>query len=118
MKFRVISSAIVLAGITGIAMAGNPGQLMKTVHVSGSDISACIPPNGSTGHACDRYDQLLRGNFTPRQLGMLFGDQTSYPQYRTGGIARLQKRYDALMEQYLAEQRQAADGMSVSSASR
>ncbi|TAN05409.1 MAG: hypothetical protein EPN36_06400 [Rhodanobacteraceae bacterium] len=116
MKLRTISIAILLVGMTGVAVAGNSTHLMQPVTVSAAGISACTPPNGGTGHACDAYDQMLRANFTPRQLGMLFGDQTSYPEYLSGGIERLQKRYDALVQQYLAAQRRAANETSVASA--
>lgn len=116
MKLRTISIATILLGTTGVAVAGNPSSLMQPVTVSGAGIASCTPPNGSTGHACDSFDQMLRANFTPRQLGMLFGYRTSYPEYLTGGIDRLQKRYDALVQQYLAAHRQTANGESVASA--
>ncbi|HET7930086.1 MAG TPA: hypothetical protein VFL63_01680, partial [Rhodanobacteraceae bacterium] len=54
--------------------------------------------------ACDSYNAFLRANFSSRQIGMLFGYQTSYPEYRTGGIDRLQRRYQSLLQQWVASQ--------------
>ena len=39
---------------------------------------------------------------------MLFGARTSYPEYLTGGIDRVQRRYELLTQQYLAAQSPAA----------
>lgn len=104
MKLSAITIAIILAGAAGIASAAGQGKVMPEVNVQAAAISACMPPNGATGHACDAYDQFLRANFSQREIGMLFGYRTSYPESLTGGIERLQKRYDALLQQYLAAQ--------------
>ncbi|HEX7368891.1 MAG TPA: hypothetical protein VF284_01245 [Rhodanobacteraceae bacterium] len=103
MKLSAISIAIVLTGIVGVASAaGQQGRVMPPVNVQGITGSACTPPNDTTGHACDSYDQFLRANFTRREIGMLFGYQTAYPEYLTGGIDRLQRRYQVLLQQYVA----------------
>jgi hypothetical protein len=101
MKFHAISIAIVLAGVAGIAAAGNT---MQAVTVSGSAIAQCAPPDDTAGRACDRFHDLIRKNFTAREIGMLFGNRSSYPEFLTGGIDRLQRRYEALMQAYLAGQ--------------
>lgn len=102
MKFRAISIAIVLAGITGVAAAGN-GNAAQPANASGPAIAQCVPPDDTAGHACDRFHDLLRAHFTPREIGMLFGARTSYPEFLTGGIDRLQRRYEAFVQRYLAE---------------
>ncbi|MBS0383057.1 MAG: hypothetical protein JSR56_11570 [Proteobacteria bacterium] len=112
MKLSTISLAIVLAGIAGVASAAGQSKVMHPIVVSGAPISECVPPNGNTGHACDAFDQLVRANFTPREIGMLFGYQTSYPESRTGGIDKLEHRYQVVLQQYLAAQN-AAHGANV-----
>lgn len=107
MKLSAISIAIALAVVVGIASAAGQGKVMPPVTVSSAGISACTPPNDTTGHACDAFNQMLRANFTPREIGMLFGYQTSYPESLTGGIARLQRRYQAVVQEYVAAQQNA-----------
>lgn len=102
MKLSAISIAIVLASLAGVASAAGPHKVMQPVTVSGVDASACTPPNDTTGHVCDEYDQFLRSHFSARELGMLFGYRTSYPENLTGGIDRLQRRYQSLLQQYVA----------------
>ena len=104
MNFRAISIAIVLAGLASTAFAaGQQSRIMQSVTVTGTSVSACTPPNDNMGHACDAYNQFVRANFTSREIGMLFGYRTSYPDSLTGGIGRLQKRYDTLLQQFIAE---------------
>ena len=102
MKLSAITIAIILVGSAGAAFAAGQGKVMPEVNVQAAGIAACTPPNGTTGHACDAYNEFLRANFSPREIGMLFGYQTSYPENLTGGIDRLHKRYDALLQQYIA----------------
>jgi hypothetical protein len=104
MKLSAISIAIVLASVVGVASAAGQSQTLPRVNVSAVGISGCTPPNATTGHACDSYNAFLRANFSSRQIGMLFGYQTSYPEYRTGGIDRLQRRYQSLLQQWVASQ--------------
>ena len=113
MKLSAISIAIVLAGFAGVAAAAGQGKIvMPAITVSSAPLSECLPPNGNTGHACDAFNQMVRANFSPREIGMLFGYQTSYPESLTGGTDRLQKRYQAVLQQYVAAQ-QAATGADV-----
>lgn len=112
MKLSAISIAIVLAGIAGVASAAGQSKVMHPIVVSGAPISECLPPNGNTGHACDAFNQLVRANFTPREIGMLFGYQTSYPESLSGGVDRLEHRYQAVLQQYIAAQN-AAKGANV-----
>lgn len=112
MKLSAISIAIVLAGIAGVASAAGQSKVMHPIVVTGAPVSECLPPNGNTGHACDGFNQLVRANFTQREIGMLFGYQTSYPESLTGGIDKLQRRYQAVVQEYVAAQ-QAAAGANV-----
>jgi hypothetical protein len=115
MKLSAITIATILAGLAGVASAAGQNKVMPEVNVQAAGISACTPPNDTTGHACDGYDQFLRANFTAREIGMLFGYQTSYPESLTGGIDRLHKRYDALLQQYIAAQSVTHAGTDVAS---
>ena len=113
MKLSTISIAIVLAGVVGIASAAGQGKVMQPITVSGAPVAQCTPPSDTTGHACDAFDQLIRANFSRREIGMLFGYQTSYPESLTGGIERLQHRYQAVLQQYVAAQKGAAGNATV-----
>lgn len=108
MKLSAISIAIALAGIAGGASAAGQDQSMPTIVVSGAPVAECTPPNDSTGHRCDAFNQLIRANFSDREIGMLFGYRTSYPEYLTGGIDRLQRRYQAVLREYVAAQQAAS----------
>lgn len=107
MKLSTISIAIVLAGVVGVASAAGQGKSMRPIVVSGAPISECAPPNDTAGHACDAFNQLIRANFTPREIGMLFGYQTSYPESLTGGIDRVHRRYQAVLQEYVAAEQAA-----------
>ena len=50
----------------------------------------CAPP--SDAPACSAFHALIRQNFTPREIGMLFGAATAYQEYPTG--------YDFARERY------------------
>lgn len=104
MKLSAITIAIILAGTAGAAFAASHDKVMPQINVQAAGTSACTPPNDTTGHACDAYDAFVRANFSEREIGMLFGYQTSYPQSLSGGIDRLHKRYGALLQQYIAAQ--------------
>lgn len=109
MKLSAVSIAIILAGIAGTAAAGNADTLAP-VDVSGTAIAQCVPPDDAGGSACDRFHDLIRANFTRREIGMLFGARSSYPENRVGGFDRVQRRYQALVQAYLTAQPQAGAG--------
>jgi hypothetical protein len=102
-----ISIAIALAGFAGIASAAGQSETLTPVEVLGPPIGQCTPPNDTTGHACDTFNQMVRANFSPREIGMLFGARTSYPEHLTGGIDRLQRRFQAVVQAYVAQQQAA-----------
>ncbi len=99
MRLHALTIAMALAGFAGTAAAGN-GQTMAPVYVSASDFAACTPPNSSA--ACAGLHDWIRASFSGREIGMLFGARTSYPESLTGGVDRLQARYRALVQEYVA----------------
>lgn len=99
MKPHAITIAILLTGFTGAAVAQSPGQALPPVVVSG-EVAACTPPLDAP--ACGHFHRFIRANFSPREIGMLFGNRTSYPEYLTGGIDRVHDRYRLLVQEYVA----------------
>lgn len=55
----------------------------------------CAPPNSEPG--CARLHALIRMNFTPREIGMLFGASTGYLEYPTA-YERVRTRYVAFLD--------------------
>lgn len=92
-----IASAIAIAAFSAsaAAAAGNQ-QSLPTLHIVASDISGCTPP--ADAPRCDEFHHWIRANFSEREIGMLFGYHTAYPEYLTGGIDALQKRYETLLQ--------------------
>lgn len=80
------------------------------MEVSGIAIAQCVPPSDAGGHACDRFHDLIRASFTQREIGMLFGARSSYPEYKTGSYDRIQRHYQAMVQKYLASQPQPGTG--------
>jgi len=100
MKLQAITIAIAFAGIAGAAAAADNEGLPPVV-VSGV-AAACAPPSATP--ACGNFHRFIRANFSSREIGMLFGDRTSYPEYLTGGIDRTRERYRSLVQEYVAAQ--------------
>lgn len=110
MKPSAISICFVLAGVVGVASAAGQAKFMPPIIARASSVAGCTPPNDTTGHACDAFNQLIRANFSAREIGELFGASTAYPEYLTGGIDRLQRRYQAVVQEYVAAQQKARKG--------
>ncbi|MBS0383062.1 MAG: hypothetical protein JSR56_11595 [Proteobacteria bacterium] len=106
MKLSAISVAIALAGVVGIASAASQTTIMPSVTVSGAPVAQCTPPTADP--ACANFHRWIRANFTDREIGMLFGASTAYPEYATGGIDRLERRYHGKLHEYLATQQAAS----------
>lgn len=100
MKLHAIAIAIVFAGTAGAAAAANPHQVLPRVSVSGVDLAVCTPP--ADARACDNFHGLIRANFSDREIGMLFGARTSYPEYLSGGYDRVRQRYVLMVQEYVA----------------
>lgn len=101
MKLQAITVAIAFAGFAGAVAAADAGQELAPVVVSGV-VAACTPPSGTP--ACGNFHRFIRANFSSREIGMLFGDRTSYPEYLTGSIDRTRERYRLLVQEYVAAQ--------------
>lgn len=111
MKLRAISIAFAIAGFAGTAAASNQNQALPPVQVSVYDVSGCAPPTDAS--ACEPFHYWVRANFSRREIGMLFGSRTSYPEYLTGGIDRLQKRYQVLVQEFVAARSAAGEHIAV-----
>ena len=91
----------IVAGI-GLAFLGSAcaaeRQNLEVVKVTSSGLD-CTPPNASA--VCSAWHEQIRRNFTAREIGMLFGAATSYPEYRTS-YSRVKDRYDRLQGEFAA----------------
>lgn len=60
----------------------------------------CTPPSDLS--TCAEWHKVIRENFSPREIGMLFGTATSYPEYATS-YSRVKTRYTRLHDEFSAE---------------
>jgi len=102
------SIAIGLFAFAAIACAGEPQSSLRTVTVRPTSTSAkaahyaahardCTPPNSAS--ECAAFHQEIRRNFSGREIGMLFGAVTAYPESRTAYF-QIVERYDAFTRAY------------------
>ena len=92
-----IAIAIALCAATGYVMAQEPPTLETVIVEPSTDFVTpinCTPP--ADAPACADFHALLRANFTPQELGMLFGSATAHPEYRTS-YDRTRERYAMLV---------------------
>jgi len=61
--------------------------------------TSCAPPSDLV--ACAAWHQVIRANFSPREIGILFGTATSYPEYATS-YSRIKNRYVRLHDEFSA----------------
>jgi hypothetical protein len=57
----------------------------------------CTPPSDLA--VCAAWHEEIRRNFAPREIGMLFGAATSYPEYVTS-YSRIRDRYQRLRDDF------------------
>ena len=57
-------------------------------------VQNCTPPQSAP--ECASFHELIRQSFTEREIGMLFGAATSYPEYRTS-YNSVRERYESLL---------------------
>jgi hypothetical protein len=73
-------------------------QVLAPVIVEHVDVNRlvqnCTPPQSAP--ECASFHELIRQSFTEREIGMLFGAATSYPEYRTS-YNSVRERYDSLL---------------------
>jgi hypothetical protein len=89
--------------------ADDEDATLPPVVVQGTDtdriVVECEPPNAAA--ACANFHELIRANFTPQEIGLLFGGSTAYLAYPTA--------YDFTRQRYMAFLRNLQDnGMQIS----
>jgi hypothetical protein len=94
---RITLAIVIAVAFAGHANAGER-QSLEAVKVS-SSAQDCTPPNASS--VCRAWHEEIRRNFSSREIGMLFGAATSYPEYQTS-YSKVKARYDRLQEQFAA----------------
>lgn len=97
-----IAIAIAAFSASATAAAGNQ-QPLPPVQIVARDISGCTPP--ADAPSCENFHRWIRANFSEHEIGMLFGNRSSYPEYLSGGIDTLQRRYETLLQGRIAVQR-------------
>src|SRR5215470_18704501 len=90
--------ALALCAAAGFAAADEDDTVLAPVIVEGVDgyriVEDCTPP--ADAPMCTGFHALIRANFNEREIGMLFGAATSYPEYRTS-YSMVKDRYDDLV---------------------
>jgi hypothetical protein len=98
-RFASIAICTGLLAVTSIASAA--GNQLAPVKVQGVNqlTTACTPPDARA--VCSAWHATIRANFSPREIGMLFGARSNYPNY-AATLDRLQVRYNALQTEFVA----------------
>jgi hypothetical protein len=90
--------ALALCAASGYAGAQYADTTLAPVIVEGVDgyriVEDCTPP--ADAPECSGFHALIRANFNEREIGMLFGAATAYPEYRTS-YSSVKERYDDLV---------------------
>ena len=96
MKRILVALALCTAAGFAVAQDDDADATLPPVAVErvapGHIIFDCEPPNGAP--ECARFHDLIRQNFTPREIGMLFGASSAYFEYPVN--------YDRTRERYIA----------------
>jgi hypothetical protein len=91
------------ASLTHAAVSTQDSDLQiapSMVEFTSKDLDAnCMPPSDLA--ACTAWHQVIRANFSPREIGVLFGTATSYPEYATS-YSRIKNRYVRLHDEFSA----------------
>lgn len=90
----ILFAAIGLSAASVIAAAG---QSLAPVNVNAQLKVDCTPPNSQA--VCAAWHEAIRRSFSQREIGMLFGARTAYPEYLTS-YAKVKARYDALQGEF------------------
>ncbi|MEP6938414.1 MAG: hypothetical protein ABI846_01520 [Rudaea sp.] len=110
MKTRIIITAIAFTviGLSGFAAGAHASDSqLRTVTVHPAPNPAkqaprvytfdCTPPNSAV--ECAAFHAEIRHAFSNREIGMLFGATTAYPEARSG-FGRVAERYDNFARAY------------------
>ncbi|MBA8884059.1 hypothetical protein [Dokdonella fugitiva] len=95
---HAIVVATIAAGACGNALAANAQRQLEAVTVQSPHVD-CTPPSSSA--LCSALHARIRLHFSPREIGMLFGARTSYPEASTT-YERVNLRYAELVREIAA----------------
>ncbi len=95
---HAIVVATIAAGACDSALAGNSQRQLEAVTVQSQQVD-CTPPSSSA--LCSALHAQIRLHFSPREIGMLFGARTSYPETSTT-YERVNLRYASLVREVAA----------------
>jgi len=84
------------AGLLAATSFANAAGQLASVNVRSDAIADCTPPSDS--HECADFHAAIRKNFSTREIGMLFGAASAYPEYLTSND-RLRARYGAFVRE-------------------
>jgi len=77
-----------------------PSMVASMTEAAAGELDAnCAPPSDLV--ACTSWHQVIRANFSAREIGILFGTATSYPEFATS-YARIKSRYARLQNEFSA----------------
>lgn len=92
-------AAIAATSMLALSAAANAGQELQPVTVRDVNLASCAPP--TSVKVCEAWHAEIRRNFSVRQIGMLFGARTAYPEYRTT-FTSVENRYNHLLTSFAA----------------
>jgi hypothetical protein len=99
MKRILVALAFCTAAGFAVAQDEDENETLAPIVVErvapGRIIYDCAPPNGAA--QCARFHELIRENFSPNEIGMLFGAATAYPEY-PAAYSRTRERYIAFLQ--------------------
>jgi hypothetical protein len=99
----VLMGAVVHADAAGSVSRGEALLSGSTSEPARSDLDGkCKPPSDVA--MCAEWHRVIRRNFAPREIGMLFGTATSYPEFATS-YSRVKERYDRLRNEFVIDYR-------------
>jgi len=90
------TSIVLGAGLLAATSFANAAGQLAPVSVRGNAIADCTPP--SDAQECADFHSAIRKNFSTREIGMLFGAASAYPEYRTSND-RLRAKYTAFVRE-------------------
>ncbi len=92
-------TAIAATSLLALSAAASAGQELQPVTVHQVSVGGCTPPTNAA--VCESWHQEIRRNFSEREIGMLFGARTAYPEYRTS-FSGVENRYNHLLNSFAA----------------
>jgi len=93
-----IATATLTAAMCASAIAGSNQRELEPITVQSRQVD-CTPPSSST--LCSALHAQIRSQFSLREIGMLFGARTSYPEAQTA-YDGLHVRYRNLLREVAA----------------